>query len=490
MNARILKNRFNYNFKEVLSLMLIGGATSASQYEGGFKDGKGVDTQDCRKYIIRTEKATTNTRLLSYTDIEEAKNNKELYYPFRKGSKGYENSINDIELISELGLEIYRFSLSWSRLFPTGEEAEPNKKGVKFYDNIINELNDRGIKIFLTLNHYGIPINLIEKYGGWKNRKLINYYLNFTKFAIERWGRKVDYILPFNEINAGYFSPYNGIGLLKNNEDGYNEQDIFQGLHHQFVATAKTIKFARKINISAKFCSMISCFCYYPLTAKPKDNLKLLQDEQMNQWFCSDILLKGIYPYYAEKYFKDNNILVEFKKGDTEVLKNNTSEIFSFSYYSSSVVSTTDQNQTAGNLVSTIKNPFLEATDWGWQIDPIGLKITLHKAYDRYHVPLIVSECGLGEKDKLTDENNVHDQYRIDYLQEHLSQVTSSIDEGVPVEAFISWGIIDIVSAGSCEMSKRYGVVYVDADNKGKGTYKRYKKDSFYWLKNYIKSKN
>lgn len=470
------------------SRILWGGATSASQYEGGFTENKGIDTQDCRPYIPRTSNATTVTRLLSKEKIEEAKeNNDNIFYPFRVGSKGYEHVTEDLNLISELNLDVYRFSISWSRLFPTGEESTPSEEGVQYYDQIFEFLYNRNIKIFLTMNHYAMPLHLVEQYGGWKNRKVVDYFVNFAEFVFDRWGKYVTYWLPINEINAGYFSPFNGVGLLKDEGANYELNDVFQALHHQFIASASIIKLGKEMNLPGTYGAMIACFCYYPLTPKPEDNFKLVHDEQINQWFCMDVLSKGVYPYYMDKFFADNSVSITISQEDKKLLKENTCDFVSFSYYTSNICTVDEGEKTAGNLVVATKNPYLKANEWGWQIDPIGMRTTLHKIYDRYDKPVIISENGYGSKDILTENSQIHDDYRIKYFDDHFKQIKLAKDEGVDVKAYIAWGIIDIVSAGSCEMDKRYGVVYVDADNEGNGTYNRYKKDSFKWYKNFIK---
>ena len=466
--------------------ILWGGATASSQYEGGFTGSKGLDTQDCRAYLPRTSNATEETRLLTKEKIEEAKRlDSGKYYPFRNGTKGFEHLEEDIEYLDELGLDLYRFSISWARLFPNGVEEVPSPEGVAYYDRVFNLLTEKKIKIFLTLNHYAMPIYLVEQYGGWKERECIEHFMRFATFVFERWGNLVEYWLPFNEINAGYFSPYNGVGLLKG-ENGFDLSDVFQALHHQFVASAKTIKLAREMKLPGRFGSMIACFCYYPLTSRPEDNLKLVFEEQMNQWYCMDILSKGEYPYYAETFFKNKNIVLNITDEDKKLLKENTCDFVSISFYTSSVITVEEADKTAGNLVVSTKNPYLKASEWGWQIDPVGLRTSLHKVYERYGKPVIVSENGLGARDVLTENGEVHDEYRIDYMKSYYEQAQLALEDGVPLEAYIAWGIIDIVSAGSCEMDKRYGVIYVDADNLGNGSYKRYKKDSFYWYKDFI----
>lgn len=468
--------------------ILWGGATSASQYEGGYTPAKGIDTQDCRPYIPRTSNATTSTRLLTKDLLTKATSDSTSFYPFRNGSKGVENIETDLKLLIELGIDVYRFSLSWSRLFPTGVEEKPNEEGIHYYDQVFKMLHEAKIKIFLTMNHYAMPLHLVKHLGGWKNRATIDYFMNFVTFVFERWGEYVDFWLPFNEINAGFFSPYNGIGLVRNAEEPYSNKDVFQSLHHQFVASAKTIQLGKKLALKGSFGAMISCFCYYPINAKPENNLKLVEEEQVNQWFCLDVLSKGEYPYYINNFFTENNIELNITDDDTTLLKTNTCDFVSFSYYSSSVITVDEEEKTAGNLVITTKNPYLKASEWGWQIDPIGLRTTLHKVYDRYQKPVIISENGFGARDELRDDYTVHDDYRIEYFNDHFKEILTAADQGIPIIAYMAWGIIDIVSAGSCEMEKRYGVVYVDANNVGEGTYKRYKKASFTWYQTFIKN--
>ena len=411
--------------------ILWGGATASSQYEGGYKEGgKGLDTQDCRPYLKRTSDATTSTRLLTQDIIDEAKKCEGIgHYPFRQGSDGYHHIDEDIALLKELGIDIYRFSISWARLYPHGDEETPNEEGIKFYDHIFKEVHKAGMKIFLTMNHYAVPLYLVEHYGGWTNRKLIEFYERFATVVFENWGEYIDYFLPFNEINAGYFSPYNGVGLVKEKDQPYNQTLVFQSLHHQFVASAKTIKIAKKLSPKSQSGCMVACFCYYPLTSTPEDNLKAVRDEEIHQWFAIDILANGHYPSYMDRFFRENDIHLTVTEEDSELLKKYTCDFVSFSYYSSSI--------------ATCK------------------------------------EDGL-----------IHDPYRIDYLEQHFKQIDEAIDDGVDVIGYIMWGVIDIVSAGSCEMEKRYGVVYVDANNLGQGTYKRYKKDSFKWYHDFIENKH
>lgn len=481
------------SYKKKTKRILWGGATASSQYEGGYNlGGKGLDTQDCRPYLKRTSNATTSTRLLTQDVIDEAKACDGIgNYPFRQGSDGYHHIDEDIELLKELGIDIYRFSISWARLYPHGDEEMPNEDGIRFYNQIFKKVHQAGMKIFLTMNHYAVPLYLVEHYGGWTNRCLIDFYLRFAKTVFEHWGEYIDYYLPFNEINAGYFSPYNGVGLVKEKDQPYNQSLVFQSLHHQFVASAKVIQLSHEMNLKSQSGCMVACFCYYPLTPRPEDNFKAMRDEEVHQWFAVDVLANGRYPSYMDRFFRENNIEIDITDEDMYLLKTYPCDFVSFSYYSSSVATVEENSeQTAGNLVVSTKNPYLKASEWGWQIDPIGLRIMLNKMYDRTQKPIFISENGLGAHDILNDDLTINDPYRIDYLKQHFEQIDEAIDDGVDVIGYIMWGVIDIISAGSCEMGKRYGVVYVDADNNCQGTYRRYKKDSFEWYKNFIDDKH
>lgn len=478
-------------FQAKVKPILWGGATAASQYEGGWNEGgKGLDTQECRPYLPRESNATTQTRLLTRASIEEAKDpDSPHYYPFRQGTQGYYHYEEDIHLLEELGIDVYRLSISWARIFPTGMEEEPNPAGISYYTKVIKKVKEAGMKIFLTMNHYALPIHLVDEFGGWSSRELIDLYVKFAKVVFENWGDQIDFYLPFNEINAGYFSPYNGLGILKEEGQDYNLSDVFQGLHNQFVATAKTIQMGQELTEAQSGC-MVSVFGYYPETANPEDNMKLVQDENINQWFCSDVLMRGYYPSYMTRFFEENQVSLDIRAKDLKLLENYTADFVSFSYYQSSVVSVNEREMTAGNLVATIKNPYLETTEWGWQIDPVGLRIALNKVYDRYQKPVFVSESGFGDYDQLNADGSVNDPNRIKFFSNHFEQIEEALKDGVDLIGYIIWGIIDIVSAGSCEMDKRYGVIYVDADNYGNGTYKRYKKDSFSWLQNFLEEKS
>ena len=464
---------------------LWGGAISCSQAEGGFRDGgKGVSTQDLRyldpSWDREQVEAKHHGSPFSTQEFEQALQDMDTtYYPNRRGIDFYHHYKEDIALFAEMGMKIFRTSICWSRIFPNGDDAQPNAQGIAYYRSMFEECKKYGIKIFATMLHYDIPVQLVLKYGGWKSRKTIDFYLRYAKVLFEEYGDLVDFWLPFNEFNAGRFAPWDGVCLIPDQEENLN-QAVFQCLHHQFLASARAVALCHQMLPGAKIGGMIARFTTYPATCKPQDALQALQDDQYANWFYTDIMARGRYPAYMDRYFDRFHIRIEKEPGDDEILRNGTVDFLSFSYYFSQV-STSDQGweKTAGNLIMANKNPYLETSEWGWQMDPIGLRVTLNQMYDRYGLPLFVAENGLGTTDILQQDGTVHDAYRIDYLRSHIEQMKQAVIDGVELIGYTMWGIIDVVSCGPLTMDKRYGVIYVDLDNGGKGSGKRYRKDSF-----------
>lgn len=472
---------------------LWGGAIAASQADGGWdKGGKGLDTQDLRYFDAswdRTERDKNRNINMTSKRFEKALEEADAtHYPFRWGIDFYQNYKEDLALLEELGLKIFRTSINWARIFPNGDDEMPNEEGIQFYMDLFDECHKRGMKVFATILHYNIPVNLVTKYGGWKNRKVIDFYVRYAVTLFERIGERVDYWLPFNEINCSKFNPYNGCCLIKDQEEDY-ESAIFQCAHHQFIANALTVKEAHRILPGSMVGGMIARFTTYPLTCKPEDVMQMVLDENYKNYFYTDIMARGKYPSYSERMFEENNIHIKKEPGDDEILAENKVDFLAFSYYMS-MVATTDTNveKASGNLVSGNKNPYLKASDWGWQIDPVGLRISLNDMYDRYQLPLFIAENGIGAQDVLNEDGSVHDPYRIEYLRAHVEQMKEAIQDGVELLGYTMWGILDIVSCGTIEMNKRYGVIYVDRDEEGTGTNKRYKKDSFAWYQKCIAS--
>lgn len=472
---------------------LFGGAIAASQADGAYDEGgKGLDTQDLRYFNAswsREERADKKNKRINHQKFERALNDEDKeHYPFRWGIDFYHSYREDLAFMEELGLKIFRTSINWARIFPNGDDENPNEEGIQFYIDLFTECHRRGMKVFATILHYNIPVNLVLKYGGWKSRKTIDFYLRYAEVLFRRLGNLVDFWLPFNESNAGRFNPYNGVCLIEDEEENY-ENAIFQCLHHQFIANALTVRLAHEIIPGSMVGGMIARFTTYPATCKPEDVMQMIHDDQYSNFFYTDVMARGYYPEYMDRYFEQSKIKIHMEPEDEAILAENTVDFVAFSYYMS-LVSTTDQGweKTSGNLVTGNKNPYLQSSDWGWQIDPIGLRISLNQMYDRYHLPVFVAENGLGAYDQIAEDGKVHDPYRIEYMKKHIEQMKEAVIDGVDLIGYTAWGIIDIVSCGPMEMSKRYGVIYVDQDDRGRGSKRRIKKDSFYWYKKCISS--
>lgn len=474
---------------------LWGGAIACSQADGGFREGgKGVTTQDCRyldpnwdhdriynieAYVSDMTKEEFESALADQTTD---------FYPLRRGIDFYHEYPNDIKLFKELGLKVFRTSICWARIFPNGDDKEPNEAGLEFYRNLFHCLKENGIKIFATIQHYDIPVNLVVKYGGWKNRELIEFFTNYVKVLFENFGDIVDYWLPFNEINAARFAHWDGISILQDQTQEM-EQTIFQSLHHQFIANAKAVALAKKMIGKNNVGAMIAAFTIYPGTCNPDDVFQAVQDEWYANYFYFDVMARGKYPGYMDAFFEKVGVKLVITEEDKKLLADNTVDFLSFSYYASQVASVEeDWEVTVGNMAGKVyANPYLKKSDFGWTIDSKGLRTQLNKLYDRYQLPIFIAENGIGAFDKL-EEGNVHDPYRIEYLTEHFKAMKAAVNDGVDLFGYTMWGIIDIVACGPKTMDKRYGVIYVDRDNFGKGSNKRYKKDSFEWYKHCIET--
>lgn len=456
---------------------LWGGAVAANQCEGAWNvDGKGVSTAD-----VATGGAVDKHR--EYTDgVIEGK-----YYPSHEAIDFYHHYKEDIALLAEMGFKCFRTSINWTRIFPNGDEADPNEEGLKFYDNLFDECLKYGIEPVVTISHYETPYALVEKYGSWRNRKLVDFYENYCKAIFIRYKDKVKYWMTFNEINAITLMPIVSAGIKF--KDGENKKQVcYQAAHHQFIASAKAVKLGHEINPNFKIGCMLLYPLAYPETCNPKDVQAV--NEMMNKhYFFTDVQIRGYYPNNMKRYFERNNIKIEMEAGDEEILRNGKVDYIAFSYYMTLVISSKPikDASTAGNMLGGIKNPYLEASDWGWQIDPEGFRISLNNLYYRYQVPLFCVENGLGAVDKVEEDGSINDNYRIEYLRKHIDEMKKAVTiDGVDLMGYTTWGCIDLISASTGEMKKRYGFIYVDKDNDGNGTLARYRKKSFYWYKNVI----
>lgn len=463
-----------------------GGAVAANQCEGAYlENGKGESTQD------HVGAAAFNKTRIVYENIEQ-----DIYFPSHEGIDFYHSYKEDIKLFAEMGFKMFRFSIAWSRIFPTGIEEHPNEEGLRFYDSVFEELKKYNIEPLVTISHYESPFYLTKKYNGWYGREVIDHFVKYCDVLFRRYKDTVKYWITFNEINCLTLDikAFQGGALLYNEKgEAVQPKDIpeymrYQALHHQFIASAKAVKLAHEINPDFKIGCMLAYLCQYPLTCNPADMMLANEVMQLRNYLCGDVHVRGYYPSFAKTYFKKQNIQIQMFEEDEQILREGKVDFCAFSYYQSICVST---NQNAeiiqGNILDGIKNPYVKASDWGWQVDPIGLRWSLHQLYDRYQVPLMIAENGLGANDILEDET-VKDPYRIDYLRAHIEEIGKAIQEGIDILGYTWWGPIDVVSLGTGEMKKRYGFVYVDRDNEGKGTQKRYKKQSFEWYKKVISS--
>ena len=454
---------------------LWGGAVAANQLEGAYnEDGKGLSIQDVMPQGIRG----------SRTEVPTEDNMKLIGIDF------YHRYKEDIKLFAEMGFKVFRTSIAWSLIFPNGDETEPNEKGLQFYDDLFDECHKYGIEPLVTLSHYETPLHLSREYDGWVNRKMIGFYERYVRTVFERYKGKVRYWLTFNEINSILHAPFLSGGIYTPAEQ-LSEQDLYQAIHHEFVASALATKIGHEIMPEAKIGCMVLSMPTYPLTPSPDDVIQAMEDDHKNLCFA-DMHVRGEYPGYMKRYLREKGIEIHFEPGDEELLKNNTVDFLSFSYYMSTCATADKEKQAqgTGNLLGGVPNPTLKASEWGWQIDPKGLRYVLNQFYDRYQIPLFIVENGLGAVDELiTDANGnktVEDDYRIDYLRDHLLQVEEAIKDGVEIMGYTTWGCIDIVSASTAELKKRYGFIYVDRNDDGSGTLERYKKKSFDWYKNVI----
>ena len=461
---------------------LWGGATAANQCEGGWQEGKrGMALVDVIPYgenRMPVMEGCMDYRELPADSIDPGREAIDLYGHYKE----------DIALFAEMGFRCYRFSLSWSRIFPTGEETKPNEEGLKFYEALIDELLQYGIEPVVTICHFDIPLNLVDKYGSWRNRKVIDFYLNYCDAVFRYFKGKVRYWITFNEINMLMHLPFMGAGIRF--EQGENELAVkYQAAHNELTASAYAVKLAHEINPEYQVGCMLAAGSVYPYSCRPEDVWESMKRDRENYFFI-DVQARGEYPAYAKKLLEQKGIQLEMGPWDTRILKEHTVDFISLSYYNSRCVRADGQGEASGgNVFASAKNPYLECSQWGWPIDPLGLRITLNALYDRYQKPLFIVENGLGARDEPDENGRIADDYRIDYLKAHILAMMDAADEdGVDLIGYTPWGCVDLISATTGEMSKRYGFIYVDKDDKGNGTWKRVRKKSFFWYREVIEA--
>ncbi|MRN53079.1 glycoside hydrolase family 1 protein [Paenibacillus monticola] len=479
----------NKSIKGFPTDFLWGGATAANQLEGAFDaDGKGLSSADMVAYIPKAERTNDHAIEINSERIEQILSGEfEARFPKREGIDFYHRYKEDIALFAEMGFKVFRLSINWARIFPNGDDAKPNEAGLQFYDNVFDELHKYGIEPLVTLAHYETPLGLTQKYNGWASREVVECFTTYAQTVFTRYKAKVKYWITFNEINMMTLSPFTGGGVVIDRSEN-KLQTIYQALHHQFVASALATKLVHEIIPGSQMGCMLARMESYANTCNPED-VRLNQHENQLNLYFTDVHSRGEYPRYMDRYFADNDIVIQKELGDDEILRENTVDYVAFSYYMTLTVSTNPEGERAqGNLFGGVKNPYLNASEWGWQIDPVGLRIMLNTMYDRYRKPLFIVENGLGAYDKVEADGSIHDTYRIDYHRQHINQMKEAIMDGVELIGYTSWGPIDLVSMSTSEMSKRYGFIYVDLDDDGNGTLARSKKDSFEWYKKVIAS--
>lgn len=406
-----------------------------------------------------------------------------LHYPNHTATDFYHHYQEDIGLLAEMGFKALNITVSWARIYPNGVSGGVNPKGVEFYRNVLLECRKHHIEPIVTFYKYDMPAFYIDQWGGWSNRKLIDEFVTFCKLCLKEYKGLAKYWNTFNEINVPFLM------CLRGDASQEDIQLTYEELHNQLVASARVVKLAHEIDPENKVGCMCCGIFAYPATCDPKDFLLMQRTAQKCFYSCSDVFVQGYYPAYALRIMEEQGVKLEISEADKADLMAGKVDYMAFSYYSSNTVTThTQGEQTAGNMMAGGKNPYLEASAWGWQIDPTGLKRALHELYDRYQLPLLIIENGLGAEDTLEPDGSIHDPYRIEYMSKHIAAMKEAVEEGVDLFGYTMWACIDLISASTGELRKRYGFIYVDADDEGNGTFKRYKKDSFDWYKRVIET--
>ncbi|MDN2453328.1 glycoside hydrolase family 1 protein [Lactobacillus sp. UCMA15818] len=467
---------------------LWGGAQAASQADGAYQaNGKGLNSSDVQPFL----KGLTNIEIqqlekegMTLDAVKNAVTDTRHYYPKRYGIDFYHTYERDIDLLAEMGFKSFRTSLDWARIFPNGDDEQPNEKALKHYEKMIDYLLAKKIEPIITMNHYETPLNITLKYGGWPNKKVIAMFVKFGKTLLDWFGGKVKYWIVVNQINMVQIEPWLSVGVTSDQYDNM-EQALYQATHNQMVAAAKIKEYARTLqNSNLNIGTMVADGTVYPASSKPDDVILAMQQNRM-QYLFTDVQFKGAYPQFACNYFADHQIKLAITADEMKVICDNHMDFLGISYYYSKMV---DSTKNKYEVNDTSSNPNLDANPWGWAIDPQGLYNTLSQYADRYNVPIIIAENGIGMYDKLEANQVVHDDYRVNYLGEHIEQVGRALHDGADIIAYCAWGPIDLVSCSSQQMSKRYGFVYVNLDDNGQGNGNRYKKDSFYWYQKVILS--
>lgn len=463
---------------------LWGGAVAAHQLEGGWNEGgKGISVAD-----VMSAGAHGVERKITDGVLEGVN------YPNHEAIDFYHHYKGDVALFAEMGFKCFRTSIAWTRIFPKGDELEPNEAGLQFYDDLFDECLKYGIEPVITLSHFEMPFHLVKEYGGWRNRQCIEFFVRFSKVCLERFQSKVKYWMTFNEINnqANYstdFAPFTNSGIIY--QEGENREEImYQAAHYELVASAQVVEFAHQLNPSLQMGSMIAMCPIYPYSCDPEDMMMATSAMHNRYWF-GDVHARGKYPNYVLTYLKRKGYELDMTQADFDDLKKGCVDYIGFSYYMSFAIkqSANNPHYDYDEQTGLCRNPYVKASEWGWQIDPVGLRYAMNWFNDRYDLPLFIVENGFGALDKFEADGSIQDDYRINYLREHIKVMIDCVEEdGIDLIGYTPWGCIDLVSAGTGEMKKRYGFIYVDKDDEGNGSLTRSKKASFDWFKKVIES--
>ncbi len=463
---------------------LWGGAVAAHQLEGAYdKGGKGISIAD-----VMTAGANGTDREITKGIL------KDRYYPNHEAIDFYTRYPEDIRLFAEMGFKCFRTSIAWTRIFPNGDESEPNEEGLQFYDNLFDELLKYKIEPVITLSHFEMPYHLVENYGGWRDRRLIEFFVKFAETVMKRYKDKVKYWMTFNEIN-NQSSVQNAWGGWTNSGILYEKEEdiqtvLQQAVHYEMVASAKAVKIGHEINPEFQIGCMLAMVPFYPRTCSPQDEIAAQIAMEHRLYYYGDLHVFGEYPAYMEAFRRENHICLDITEDDKQSLREGCVDYIGISYYMSGAISSVpvEDSVKAAEGIYLARNPYVQKSDWGWQIDPQGLRYSLNLLHQRYHKPIFIVENGFGAYDKL-EHGEIHDSYRVDYLRKHIEEMNKAmVLDGVPVLGYTPWGCIDLISAGTGEMEKRYGFIYVDKDNQGTGTLNRIRKDSFEWYRKVIES--
>lgn len=464
-----------------------GGAVAANQCEGAWlEDKKGWCVADILRVQDKGDPKKKSNREITTADIEFAMKDTDGYYPKRYGIDFYHTYPEDLKLLAGTGMNSFRISVNWARIYPNGDDESPNEAGLAFYEKLVDEIIGNGMEPLVTLSHYEMPLHLATEYSGWYNRETIGFFVKYCETVMRRLKDKVKYWIVVNQINLIHHESFNHLGIPADRVDNLWEAK-FQGVHHECTACAMVTKIAHTINPGFQVGMMVYDGLSEPASPSPEDVLSNMRRNQM-EYFFSDLLIRGEYPGYALRFFQDHGIHLEIREEDEKVLKENPADFFAMSYYYSCISSAQSNKSYGVNEDGAMPNPCLKANEWGWAVDPEGLRTVLNYYYDRYQKPIIIAENGYGSKDVVGEDGRVHDDYRIDYLSRHVAAIKEAIMDGVDVIGYYPWGPIDIISCSSSEMTKRYGFIYVDQDDYGRGSKKRIKKDSYDWYKRVVES--